>query len=453
MQPHFPPELLDLIMDEAEDSPPTLHSLSLVSKECAFQARRHIFKHIDLGFKYDAIAREDMEWLRIIRASMERLRNLRKLFGRNETLASCVKSINIRVELYDEKTAFIENLPPVLQRLTSLSSVQITGSTDGGFDWKQIPKRVADAIAECLLQPGIYEVAVYGLRKAPSQLIFSSPSLKRLYLEYMWWGNSLAQTQEHDLLLPPTGSCTALTDLVAVTSYEYIETLALASPSLFSHLKTFQVDFYPSSKSWIACREILRACRGTVERIVLRMREVRTVDEEDMSDEEDIPLLPQVKHLDIGVFSYSWGPAGDPDVPGESLYLSCPNFVQHMRMTLSKYGTNNLEVLESLSLQIDIYTNTCKVTNDHSLSILPDTEEWSFLDEYLSGLANNRLQVKLEFVIKRDVEADELELLDTRETEAVIDPLSEEASAKLPRSVQTGRLLVTVSITFPVYDI
>ncbi|KAF6751720.1 hypothetical protein DFP72DRAFT_906933 [Ephemerocybe angulata] len=419
MQRHFPPELLDLIMDEAEDSPPTLHSLSLVSKQCAFQARRHIFKHIDLGFEYDFIAREHMEWLRIIRPSMERLRNLRKLFGRNETLASCVKSINIRVQLYDEETAFIENLPPVLQHLTSLSSVQITGSTDGGFDWKQIPKRVADAIAE-----------------SPSQLIFSSPSLKRLYLEYMW-------PQEHDLLLPPTGSCTALTELVVVTSYEYIEALALASPSLFSHLKTFQMDLYPSSESWIVCREILRACRGTVERIVLRMREI-IVDAEGISDEEDISLLPQVKYLDIGVFSYSWGPG---DVPGESLYLSCPDFVQHMRMTLSKYGTNNLEVLESLSLQINICTNTCKVTNDHSLSILPDTEEWSILDEYLSGLANNRLQVKLEFVIQRDSEADELEPRQSSTSSLRKHPLN------LPRTGQTGRLLVAVSITFPVYDI
>ncbi|KAF5336467.1 hypothetical protein D9611_006468 [Ephemerocybe angulata] len=437
MQPHLPPELLDLIMDEAEDSPPTLHSLSLVSKQCAFQARRHIFKHVDLGFEYGDIGRVQMEWLRIIRRSMERLRNLRKLFWKNETLASCVKSINIRVELYDETADFIENLPPVLQRLTSLSSVQITGSSGYCFHWERIPKRVADAIAECLLQPGIYEVAVKGLWNAPSQLIFSSPSLKRLHLECM--RGNLEQTQEH-LPLPP--SCTPLTELVAVTSDTFIQTPAHASPRLFSHLKTFQMDLRASPESWTTCTEILRACRGTVERIVLCLRR----DHETIVYEEDIPLLPQVKHLGIGVFSYSWGEVG------ECLHLGGPLFVRHMRMTLSKYGSNNLEVLESLSMQINIITATCKVANDHSLSILPDTEEWSFLDEYLSGLANNRLQVKLEFVIHRDLQAyeSELELWDTHETEAAIDQLSKEASAKLARTGQTGRLLVAVSIKFPV---
>ncbi|KAF6744312.1 hypothetical protein DFP72DRAFT_1095314, partial [Ephemerocybe angulata] len=157
----------------------------------------------------------------------------------------------------------------------------------------------------------------------------------------------------------------------------------------------------------------------------------------------DIFLLPQLKHLDIGVVSYSCGATGEP------LYFCCSEFVQDMRMALSKYGPNNLEALESLSLQIDILTATCKVANDHSLSILRDTEEWSFLDEYLSGLANkfNQLQVKLEFVIRRArvFYADELELWDTHETEAVVDQLSEEASAKLAR---TEGVYITSESTF-----
>ncbi|KAF6757629.1 hypothetical protein DFP72DRAFT_1167978 [Ephemerocybe angulata] len=353
MQPHFPPELLDLIIDEAEDSLPTLHSLSWYRSNALFEQ----------GGTYSSILISD-----IIRRPMERrLRNLRKLFGKNKTLASCVKSINVRMGLYDE-TVFIENLPPILQCLTSLSSVQITGfASEGGLHWKRIPKQAADAIAECLSQPGISEVAVEGLWDAPSQLIFSSPSLKRLYLESMW-----------DLLPPPTDSCTALTELVVVGSSDtYIRTLAHASPSLFSHLKAFQMD-PASSENWITCREILQACRGTVERIVLRVHEIT-------ADEEDILLLPHVKHLNIEVFTKSWG---------QRLYLRCPRFVQDARMTLSKYGTNNLEVLESLSLQISIITNTCRVAQYHSLPILQETDEWSFLDEYLSSLANNRLQVK-----------------------------------------------------------
>ncbi|KAF5322982.1 hypothetical protein D9611_009344 [Ephemerocybe angulata] len=394
-------------MDEAEDSLPTLHSLSLVSKQCAFRARRRIFKHINLGYGSNAIE------------PMERLRNLRILFGKNETLASCVKSINIRMNLYKE-TLFIENLPPVLQRLTSLSSVQLTDSATRSFRWEWIPKRVADAIAECLLQPDIYEVAIKGLWAVPSQVIFSSPSLRSLRLERML-GTPGADTRTF-------ASTTKLTELVVVAeSGGHFEWTAASHPKVGLRAeKSFVHVVGQWKESYFVCTIALSA-----------------------ADEDDIFLLPQVKHLDIGVVSYSCGAIGEP------LYFCCSEFVQDMRMTLSKYGSNNLEVLESLSLQIDILTATCKVVNDHSLSILPDTEEWSFLDEYLSGLANkfNRLQVKLEFVIQRDFYADELELWDTHETEAVIDQLSEEASAKLARTGQTGRLLVAVSITFPVYDL
>ncbi|KAF6744973.1 hypothetical protein DFP72DRAFT_926935 [Ephemerocybe angulata] len=419
MEPRIVPELLDLIVDEVEESTPTLYSLSLVSRRCAFRARRYIFKHVRLGCPEGTSPRDGEK-------QSLRLRDFLELVKANEPLGACVQSLCIRMasfwgqaEFEDDET-FIENLPPLLQRLPSLTSIRTTAPENGDvYDWPEVPTLVKAAIADCCSRPTIRKVAFAGFWSLPFELLLASPGLESMDL-------ALVSPPGADKAVLGPGvilGCTKLTELVLSGASNIIRPILLASPNIISSLKTLQMAGV-SPDDWDTYHRILRVCHASLQNLILRRSHYIS----------DVPLLRAVKHLQFPIHAvHSWS----------RLYVYRPEDdreIHDLVSLLSQHGTKDLDVLESLTLQVCLRT-VVPFDLDLRFAILIRTVAWGGVDDYLCSGANRRFRVNLNFEVIVHTDS-----VDPHDRIEVTRQLSEGATTILAQTAKAGRLSTSVAI-------
>lgn len=434
MDARLGPEVLDLIIDELEGSISTLCTISLVSSHCASRARRHIFKHVNLGHEegsppYDEDdAGEDGDDEPEDTQST-RFSDFLELLETNEMLGSYVHSLSIRMssfigrEDYEDDEDFIDNLPLLLELLPSLSSIRMIAPEIGDVsDWKSMPHQVKEAITDCCGRANIRKVAIIGFWNVPYQLVFSAPKLEVLDLTMV---SPSTDTAAFGSATPGPNRSTGLIELVAHSSSTFIRPLVLASPKMLSSLKTLQLDL-GGTEDWDTYRRILRVCRASLQRIVLEVQ-VQPVGTEDR-----MPPLPNSKNLKLIV----------PAIPDwRRTHVYFPEYaINSMKSTLLLHE-KTLETLELLTLTVSLRTTTFKV--NPSVTILEDTTgAWAEVDECLSSIPNGKLQIELNFEILASTEGG----VDHHDKMEVISQLSEKAATLLPKTTQAGRLNTFVHV-------
>ncbi|KAF6761944.1 hypothetical protein DFP72DRAFT_877541 [Ephemerocybe angulata] len=429
MEPRVAPELLELIIDEAANVPPTLPPLSLVSRHCAFRARKYIFKRVHLGsegeswsFPYDSGSERQLK----------RLEAFRGLLEANESLAPCVQWLDINMSCFtgpenvEAKRNSIESLVYVIQRLSSLSWIRIVHSSfSGGDGWDSIPKRVQDAIADCFLRPSIRRISVVCFANFPYRLVFSSPGLQVLDLVTV---RPCADTEGHDVAAstPYTGA----TGLIQLDSrHSLILPTVLASPDTFSSLQTLRLAL-SSRDDWKAYCRILQVCCATLLRIsiVIQVKLERV----DAATEENVPDLPNVKHLELMVlFSIEWRPT-HVDVSTHGISYAESALSLHSKL---------LSVLESLTLKVLLSTSTFNFLNSYPI-LEGSAAAWTAFDEWLASRTSGQTRVEVHFEILLLTGGD----ADPQDKIKVANQLVREATALFTKTAETGHLSISAVV-------
>ncbi|KAF5333247.1 hypothetical protein D9611_002775 [Ephemerocybe angulata] len=425
MAPRIAPELLELIIDEAADAPPTLPSLSLVSRHCAFRARKYIFKHVRLGSDGEKTFPHDNGSER----QLKRLGAFLGLLEANESLAPCVQSLDINMSCFtgsenvEAKCNSIESLVYVIQRLSSLSWIRIGFS--GGDSWDAIPKRVQDAIADCFLRPRIRRISVVCFANFPYRLVFSSLGLQVLDLVMVRpCANTVAEGHDVTASTPYTGA----TGLIQLDSrHSLIRYAVLASPDTFSSLQALRLAL-SSRDDWIVYCRILQLCCATLLQISIDAQ----VEFEDVATEENVPDLPNVKHLELMVLSsIEWRPTY-VDVSTHGISYAESALSLHSKL---------LSVLESLTLKVLLSTSTFNFLNSYPI-LEGSAAAWTAFDEWLASRTSGQTRIELHFEILLLTGGD----ADPQDKIKVANQLVREATALFTKTAETGHLSISAVV-------
>lgn len=187
--PKLPPEMLDAIFDHlASDKKDiniyrTLLRCCFVSRQVSQRCRMHLFQEVNLGWSKEALTAQESQ--SITTGTIPGFVGILE----DPTLSAQVQCLRVNPGFYlntDHWSVFCDNLPIILDRLTSLRSFALTHGSDPdalSVSWNLFPIAAQEAIQNCCTRSSIRSLEFRGCVKLPASLIYScSSSLTTLYL-------------------------------------------------------------------------------------------------------------------------------------------------------------------------------------------------------------------------------------------------------------------------------
>ncbi|KAJ2914547.1 hypothetical protein MD484_g5880, partial [Candolleomyces efflorescens] len=162
----------------------TLLRCSLVSRQVSKRCRMHLFQEVNLGWSKEALTAQESQSI-----TTGTVPGFVGILLDDPPLSEQVHCLRVNPGFYlntDHWSEFCDNLPIILERLTSLRSFALTHGSDPdalSVSWNFIPIAAQAAIRRCCTRSTIRSLEFRGCVNLPPSLIYScSPSLTTLYL-------------------------------------------------------------------------------------------------------------------------------------------------------------------------------------------------------------------------------------------------------------------------------
>ncbi|KAF6753764.1 hypothetical protein DFP72DRAFT_402896 [Ephemerocybe angulata] len=254
MRPTLPLELIYLCIEASSDSFAALGQLSLVSKECASEARKYIFKHIVLDRRERAV---DL--------GSQYIRTFLELLTANKTLATYIHILFIKIEpsTYAATEVYAQTLPAILDLLTDLTIFQMDGLCPDYSDWNALPERLRSSITRRCSAPSITMLHFSNLKNLPHAPLRSAPGLLKISLVRVRSPQGAAENGSTG----PGGSAAANLECFSVVDAGWVAgSYILADPGALSSLR--RMSWYISDQRDLdLLKRVLQKCGGSLEEL------------------------------------------------------------------------------------------------------------------------------------------------------------------------------------------
>ncbi|KAF6753749.1 hypothetical protein DFP72DRAFT_901414 [Ephemerocybe angulata] len=415
MTPIIPRELIDLCIAASSDCFPTLLQVSLVSKECASEARKYVFKEINLD-------RRD----RSVDEYSYYIQTLVNLLESNRMLGNCVRTLILPLDpsIIATSKVYTQDLPAILKYFASLEMLSA------------LPDPLKQSIGLCCSASSISRLAFVYFLNFPGHLLQSAPNLTTLALAHVDSGPEAgSQSVPAAACIRPSYAESRLTTLTVYDASSVMHSCILADPKWISQLKQLSCHILTQEDLTFCCR-LIRECAASLKELII---DFQFIENNSPIHLGDMISLPEVTKLTVGSrVELQDHTEGDPD-PGPESQL--PLFLDILR------SQPNTKVF---IIDIKVRIPSSHITSSEAPPALRDREAWKAIDEYLSS---ETMTVPVETVLiftigwvgRSRTDSDEQQRLS--EAEEIIplkSQLLREVHEVLPRTVKAERVWMII---------
>ncbi|KAF5338067.1 hypothetical protein D9611_014184 [Ephemerocybe angulata] len=403
MSPILPRELIDLCIAASRDCLPTLLQFSLVSKQCASEARKYAFKEINLD-------RRD----RAVGAYSCYIQKLLNLLESNRMLENYVRALVLPLEpsIYTTSEVYTEDILTILKHFTSLTTLSITPRDV--CDWETLPDSLKQSISLSCSAPSIISLNFSNFLNFPGHLVQSALNLKFLTLT-----NLITARDGRSQSGPPAGCG--------------------LRPRYEPRLEKLQhlTCYITNQEDFNFCCRIMRECAGSLRVLRIAFLTYKVIHNSPIHLGDMIDLRPVVTlRLSSSV------EVKDHGVGTIALGRHLPLFLD-----ILQFQRNAKEFI----IDIRVYNSRGHGTDSElPPAILPNCEAWKAMDEYLSSeKTTSPKRTFLNFYTigwgSRPTTDDRYRVVGPEQMSAFENRLLSEAREVLHRAIDANRLSIAIS--------
>ncbi|KAF6740976.1 hypothetical protein DFP72DRAFT_947983 [Ephemerocybe angulata] len=418
----IPLELIYLCIAASRDCLPALLQVSLVSKECASEARKYVFKEINLD-------RRD----RTVDAYSHYIQTLVNLLESNRMLGNYVRALVLPLEpsIYAASEVYTQDIPTILKHFTFLTMLSITPGDN--CDWEALPDPLKQSISLRCSASSITRLNFANFLNFPRHLFQSAPNLTTLGLIQL---SDNLKTEARSQSGPPAGrslrsdSESRLASLTVLDASSVVHSCTLTDPKWISKLRNLSWHISTQEDLNLCCR-IIRECAGSLRELTIDFQFVIDTSPIYLGD---ILSLPQVTKLTLKSFIQL---ENEIDGGAESnLEIHLPLFLDIIRSQRS---------VQLFLIEIKAMNPSSHITSSESAAppaILRNRGAWNAMDDYLSSETTTRpIATILNFTIGLGNE--QHRLLEAEEI-AFKNQLLQETHEVLHRTIKAERLWMII---------